>query len=147
MPQFGKINVQSQIMIATTLAINRPYPERKVVKTEADERIFQGQIAKAKNSTMYCPRGMVIYRGNSMLESDPNGIIFAAIFVPKIDTIQQKANRKTANLVVPDQYLSRIAPIRSHGFHKSRPHELLIAAVARIPRDADTVTAMGLVKS
>jgi hypothetical protein len=47
-------------MMATTLAMKRPYPERKVVKTEAELRIFQGQIAKARNSTRYCPRGMVI---------------------------------------------------------------------------------------
>jgi hypothetical protein len=134
-------------MIATTLAINSPYPERNVVKTEAEERIFQGQMAKAKNSTMYCPRGIVMYRGRSMLLSDPNGIILAAILVPRIETIQQKANKKTANLVLPDQYLSRIASSKSHGFQRARPQELLIAAVARIPRDADTVTAMGLVMS
>ena len=79
--------------------------------------------------------------------SDPNGIMLAAMFVPRIETIQQKAERKTAKRVVPDQYLSRIAPRRSQGFHRgvSSPQELLTAAVASIPRDADTVTAIGFV--
>jgi len=90
--------------MATTLAMKRPYPERKVVKTEADDRIFHGQMANARNSTMYCPRGMVIYLGNSMLLSEPNGIMFAAIFVPRIDTIQTKADRNTANRVLADHW-------------------------------------------
>jgi hypothetical protein len=124
-----------------------PYPERKVVNTEAELRIFHGQIANAKNSTMYCPRGMVIKRGNNILLSEPKGIMFAAMLVPRIDTIQQNARRKTANRVLPDQYLSRIASSKSHGFQRLRPQVLLIAAVARIPREAETVTAIGLVIS
>lgn len=82
-----------------------------------------------------------------MLLSDPKGIILAAILVPRIDTAQQKASRKTANRVVPDQYLSRMASSKSHGFHRLSPQLLLIAAVARIPRDAETVTAIGFVTS
>lgn len=80
-----------------------------------------------------------------MLESDPKGIIFAAMFVPRIDTIHVKADKNTANLTLPVQYLSKIAPSKSQGFHKSNSQLLLIAAVARIPRDADNVTAIGLV--
>ena len=87
--------LQSQIIIATTLAIKRPYPERKVVKTEADARIFHGQIAKARNSTRNCPLGIVKYRGSNMLLSDPKGIILAAMFVPRIETIHVKAEKKT----------------------------------------------------
>jgi nucleoside permease NupC len=82
-----------------------------------------------------------------MLLSDPKGIMFAAILVPRMDTIQQNASRKTANRVDPDQYLSRIASSRSHGFHKLRCQVLLMAAVERIPRDAETVTAIGFVIS
>ena len=67
-------DLQSQIMIATTLAMKSPYPERKVVKTDAELRIFHGQIAKARNSTRYCPRGMVMKRGNRPEESEPKGI-------------------------------------------------------------------------
>jgi hypothetical protein len=137
------VNSQSQIIIATTLAINRPYPDRKVVKTEAEDRIFHGQMANARNSTIYCPLGIVMYRGNNMLLSEPNGIMFAAIFVPRIDTIQTKAERKTANHVPADQYLSRIAPSKSQGFHRSKTQVLLIAAVARIPSDAERVTDKG----
>ncbi len=44
---------QSAIMTATTLAMNRPYPARNVVNTLAEARIFQGQMAKARNSTRY----------------------------------------------------------------------------------------------
>ena len=122
-----------------------PYPDRNVVKTDAEARIFQGQIAKARNSTINCPRGILMYRGNNMLLSDPKGIIFAAMFVPNIDTIHVNADRNTANRVVPDQYLSSIAPSKSHGFHRSSPQELFIAAVARIPNDAERVTARGFV--
>jgi nucleoside permease NupC len=82
-----------------------------------------------------------------MLLSDPNGIILAAMLVPRRDTIQQKASRKIANRVVPDQYLSRIASSKSHGFQRLSPQLLLIAAVERIPRDAETVTAIGFVIS
>jgi hypothetical protein len=130
-------------MIATTLAMNSPYPERKVVNTDAELRIFQGQIANARNSTKYCPLGIVIYRGTSKLLSDPNGIMFAAILVPRIDTIQVKAERKTAKRVLPLQYRSKIAPRRSQGFQRLRPQVLFTAAVARIPRDADKVTPIG----
>jgi hypothetical protein len=130
-------------MMATTLAMKRPYPERKVVKTEAELRIFHGHIANAKNSTMYCPRGIVRYLGSSILLSEPNGIMLAAMFVPRIDTIQTNAERKTAKRVLADQYLSRIAPRRSQGFHKSKPQVLLIAAVARIPSEAERVTPKG----
>jgi hypothetical protein len=127
--------------------MKRPYPERNVVNTDAEAKIFQGQIAKARNSTMYWPRGIFIYFGNSILLSEPKGIIFAAIFVPRIDTIHVNADKNTANRVLADQYLSRIAPRRSQGFHRgvSRFQELLTAAVARIPRDADRVTAIGFV--
>ena len=86
---------------------------------------------------------MVIYLGNNMLLSEPNGIMFAAIFVPRIDTIHTKADRKTANRVLADQYRSRIAPSKSQGFHKSKPQVLLIAAVASMPSDAETVTDRG----
>ena len=124
-----------------------PYPERKVVNTEAEARIFQGQIANARNSTIYCPRGIVIYLGSNMLESDPNGIMFAAMLVPRIDTIQVKADRKMAKRVLADQYLSRIAPKRSQGFQSSSPQLLFMAAVARIPSEADSVTESGCVMS
>lgn len=139
------LDLQSQIIIATTLAIKRPYPERKVVKTEADARIFHGQIANARNSTRNCPRGMVKYRGNSNVLSDPKGIMLAAMFVPRIDTIHVNADRKIANLVEADQYLSKMAPSRSQGFQRSKPQVLLIAAVAKIPREADNVTPIGCV--
>lgn len=84
-----------------------------------------------------------------MLLSDPNGIMLAAMFVPRIDTIQQNASRKTAKRVLPDQYLSRMASSKSQGFQRglARPQVLFIAAVARIPRAAETVTAIGLVIS
>lgn len=133
--------------MATTLAMNTPYPERNVVKTEAELRIFHGQMANARNSTMYWPRGIVMYLGNSILLSEPKGIMLAAMFVPRIDTIQTKAERNTAKRVLPDQYLSRIAPSRSQGFHKSKPQVLLIAAVARIPSEAESVTPNGWVNN
>lgn len=82
-----------------------------------------------------------------MLLSDPNGIMLAAMLVPRIETIQQNASRKIANRVLPDQYLSRIASSKSHGFQRSTPQLLLMAAVERIPRDAERVTAIGLVIS
>lgn len=82
-----------------------------------------------------------------MLLSEPNGIMFAAMFVPRIDTIQTKAERNTANRVLADQYLSSIAPSKSQGFHRSKPQVLLIAAVARIPSDAERVTDKGWVAS
>jgi hypothetical protein len=94
-----------------------PYPDRKVVNTEAEARIFQGQMANAKTSTIYCPRGIFTYRGSSILQSAPNGIMFAAMLVPRIDTIQVNAERKTANRVPPDQYRFNIASSKSQGFH------------------------------
>lgn len=75
--------------------------------------------------------------------SDPKGIIFAAMLVPKIETIQVNAERKTANRVLEDQYLSNIAPSKSQGFQRSRFQEWLIALVAKIPKDAESVTARG----
>lgn len=141
------MNLQSQTMMATTLAMKSPYPERNVVNTVAELRIFHGQIAKARNSTINCPRGMVMYRGSNMLASEPKGIMLAAMFVPSIDTIQQNASRKIPNRVVPDQYLFRIASSKSQGFQSSSPQELLIAAVERMPKDAESVTANGLVIS
>lgn len=73
--------------------------------------------------------------------------MLAAMLVPRIDTIQQNAKRKTANRVDPDQYLSKIASSKSHGFQRLLPHVLLMAAVARMPREAETVTAIGFVIS
>ena len=113
------------------------------MKTEAEDRIFQGQIANARNSTMYCQRGIVMYLGNNMLLSEPNGIMLAAMFVPRIDTIQTNAERKTANRVLADQYRSRMAPSKSQGFHNSKPQLLLTAAVERIPSEAERVTDKG----
>lgn len=78
-----------------------------------------------------------------MVLSAPNGIMFAAMFVPRIDTIQQNAKRKTAKRVLPDQYLSKMALSKSQGFHRSKPQLLLIAAVAKIPNVADSVTDRG----
>lgn len=91
------------------------------MNTEAELRIFQGQIANARNSTMYCPQGMVRYHGNNMVLSDPNGIMFAAMLVPRIDTIQVEAERKTAKRVLSDQYLFRMSSSRSHGFQLQVP--------------------------
>lgn len=76
-----------------------------------------------------------------MLASEPNGIIFAATFVASMDTTQEKAQRKIANRTSDRQCLFMISVIRSHGFHRSVPHLLLIAAVARIPMVAERVTA------
>lgn len=137
--------LQSQIIIATTLAMKMPYPERKVVKTLAEARIFHGQMAKARNSTTNCPRGMVKKRGNNRVLSEPNGIMLAAMFVPRMETIQENAARKTAKRVLADQYLSRMAERRSQGFQRARPQLLLTAAVANIPKEADKVTPIGCV--
>jgi hypothetical protein len=131
-------------MIATTEAMKRPYPDKKVVNTAALAMIFQGQIAKARNSTRSWPRGMVIYLGKSIEQSEPKGIMFAAILVPKMETVQQAAHRKQANREPGVQYLVIMASIRSHWFHSSRSHALLMAAVDKIPSDADRVTAIGL---
>ena len=46
---------------------------------------------------------MLIYLGKSILLSDPNGIMFAAMLVPRIDTSHVNAERNTANLVLADQ--------------------------------------------
>jgi hypothetical protein len=90
-------------MIATTDAMNRPYPARKVVNTEADARIFHGQIAKPSSSTRNWPRGMVRYLGKSSVESEPKGIMFAATFVPRMLRDQPKATRRQAKRVEGDQ--------------------------------------------
>jgi hypothetical protein len=58
-----------------------------------------------------------------------------------------KDARKMANRVVPLQYRSRIASIRPHGFHSASFQALFIAAVDRMPKVADSVTAIGLVMS
>lgn len=79
-----------------------------------------------------------------MLLSAPKGIMFAAMFVPRIDTIQQKAQRNTAVRVPADQYRSIIAVRRSHGFQSWRPQALLIAAVDNMPSEAESVIASGL---
>ena len=72
--------------------------------------------------------------------------MFAAMLVPKMETLQPKATRKTAKRVVPDQYRVMIASSKSHWFHSSRPQALLMAAVARMPSEADKVTAIGFVR-
>lgn len=74
--------------------MNRPYPDRKVSKTPADAWIFHGQMAKARNSTTNCPRGIVKYFGKRSVESLPKGIMLAAMLVPRMENIQQKAQRK-----------------------------------------------------
>ena len=101
-------------MIATTDAMKSPYPAKKVVNTAADDKIFQGQIANPRHSTRNCPRGIVRYLGHNIVESDPNGIIFAAILVPRMEIAQPPAARNTAVLVPADQYLVIIASRRSH---------------------------------
>lgn len=73
--------------------------------------------------------------------------MLAAMLVPRMLTLHPAAARKTANLVVPDQYLVMIASKRSHWFQSANPHALFIAAVDRMPRLALRVTAIGLVKS
>lgn len=82
-----------------------------------------------------------------MDESAPKGIILAAMLVPSVLIVHPVAQQKTANRTPLVQYLVMIASRRSHGFHRARPQLLLIAAVAKIPRLADKVTAIGLVKS
>lgn len=64
------------------------------MKTLAEARIFQGQMANARNSTMNWPRGIVKYLGKSNVRSEPKGIMFAAMFVPRMLNIQQNAQRK-----------------------------------------------------
>jgi len=80
-----------------------------------------------------------------MLESEPKGIMLAATLVPKRLTAQHPAQRKMAKRTSLLQYLSMIASRRSHWFQSERPHALLMAAVDKIPRLADRVTAIGLV--
>jgi hypothetical protein len=86
-------------------------------------------------------------RGNNMLESEPKGIMFAAMLVPRILRVHADAARKTANRVLPDQYLSIMASNRSHWFQSCSPQALLIAAVDKIPKLAASVTEMGLAMS
>jgi hypothetical protein len=69
------------------------------VNVDAEARIFQGQIANARNSIINWPLGMVMYRGASIALSEPNGIMFAAMLVPRNEIIQQNAERKTAKRV------------------------------------------------
>jgi hypothetical protein len=88
---------------------------------------------------------MVMKRGNNMLESEPKGIMLAATLVPKRLTAQHPAVRKTAKRTSLLQYLLMMASRRSHWFQSDRPHALLMAAVDRIPRLAERVTAIGLV--
>jgi len=108
---------------------------------------------------------MVRYLGKRRVLSLPKGIMFAATFVPRMLTLQPKAytydqhsrdkmyggsqltTRRQAKREPPLQYLSMIASKRSHWFQSSRFHALLIAAVERIPNDADKVTAIGLVSN
>lgn len=133
--------------MATTEAMNNPYPARKVVKTVAEARIFHGHMANARHSTKNCPRGIVMYLGNNIVESDPKGIILAATFVPKIETDQAPAAKKTAVRVPASQYRVIIASSRSHWFQIASPQLLLIAAVDRMPSDAERVTAIGFVNN
>ena len=118
------------------------------MNTLADARIFQGQIAKARNSTRNWPRGIVKNLGKRSVTSDPNGIRLAAMLVPRILNIQKNAQKKMPALAPDVQYRSSIAPRRSHGFHSgvSNAQLLLTAAVARMPSEAERVTARGLVK-
>lgn len=55
-------------------------PDKKVVKTDAEVKIFQGQIAKPSSCTRNCPLGMVMYFGKSIVLSEPKGIMLAAIY-------------------------------------------------------------------
>ena len=71
--------------------------------------------------------------------------MLAATLVPNRLTDQHPAVRKTAKRTSLLQYLFMIASRRSHWFHNDRPHALLIAAVDKIPRLAERVTASGLV--
>lgn len=129
--------------MAATLAMKIPYPDKNVVKTLALAKIFHGQIANARNSTMYWPRGILMYLGNSSELSAPKGIMFAAMLVPKMDMDQHAAAKKTAKRLAGVQYRSRIAERRSHGFQSDNPHVLLMAAVAKIPKVAARVTIIG----
>lgn len=74
----------------------------------------------------------------------PKGIMFAAMFVPRIKSAQKAAQTKTANLTPDVGYRFMMASRRSHWFHNSKPQALLIAEVDRIPNDADIVTDIGL---
>jgi hypothetical protein len=85
-----------------------------------------------------------MYRGRSIVASEPNGIMFAATLVPSTNSAQNVAQRKTAKRTEELGYLVKMASRRSQGFHSSRPQEWLMAEVARIPREAFMVTLMGL---
>ena len=76
-----------------------------------------------------------------------NLTIFAATLVPRIDTVHPAAARKTAVREPAVQYLVKMASNRSHWFQSANPQALLIAAVDKIPRLADNVTAIGLLNS
>ncbi len=78
-----------------------------------------------------------------MEESEPKGIIFAAMLVPRMETIQVNALRKTAKRTLEDQYRSSIAASKSQGFQRFNPHAAFMALVLNIPKLADSVTAMG----
>lgn len=114
-PEAFEMAVASRLtIIATTEAMNSPYPLKKVVKVDALVKIFHGQIAKARHSTNSWPRGIVRYLGKSMVLSEPNGIMLAAILVPRMDTDQHAAAKKTAVRVPADQYLVMMASSKSH---------------------------------
>lgn len=78
-----------------------------------------------------------------MARSLPRGIIFAATFVPRTRMAQKSAHRNTANRAPDDGYLLRMAVRRSHWFQSLRPQALLIAAVERMPKEAEIVTEIG----
>lgn len=96
-------DIHSHTMMATTAPMNKAYPDKKSSNFVADRRISHGTTAHARICTMYCPRRMLMNRGNSMEESAPKEIMLAAMLVPRICTSQAKATRNTANRVVPDQ--------------------------------------------
>lgn len=79
-----------------------------------------------------------MYRGQSMVESEPKGILLAATLVPKEELVSRasvygrreipkmvkhhaKEARNTAKRVDPLQYLSKIAPSSSQGFQSCSP--------------------------
>ena len=84
------------------------------MKTDALVKIFHGQMANARHSTMNWPLGIVMYLGNSIVESEPNGIMLAAILVPSSETDQPAAAKKMAVRVPADQYRVNMASRRSH---------------------------------
>lgn len=88
-----------------------------------------------------------MYLGNSIDESEPKGIMLAAMLVPRMLTVHPAAARKTAKRVELLQYLVKMASSKSHWFHNCKFQLLLMAAVDRIPRAAESVTAIGFVNS